>query len=98
MGRKVVAVGSLKDVWTLTPEEMEGIEDMAGLEDRFARRFGFPWTAVMTGGDRPFPWHRDWDAYLAVQDMKKYPFLLTLPDLMQDLSSRGIKVYQTIIG
>lgn len=98
MGRKVVAVGNLKDVWTLTPEEIEEIGDMAGLEERFARHFGYSWAEVMAGGDRPFPYHRDWDAYLAVEGMKKYPFLLTLPDLMQDLSSREIKVYQTIFG
>ncbi|HHW43302.1 hypothetical protein GFC01_03035 [Desulfofundulus thermobenzoicus] len=91
----MVAVGNLKEVWLMEPEE---IGDMAVLEGRFKRHFSHPWAGVMVGGDRPFAYQRDWDAYVAVEGLQNPAGLLTLPDLLNRLAARQAKIYRTIIG
>lgn len=91
----MVAVGSLKAVWPVEPEEFDGMTD---LMDRFARYFRCRWEDAVVGGDRPFSEHRYWDAYLAVAGLAAPENTLLLPELLRSLSVRGEDVHQTIFG
>lgn len=91
----MLAVGNLRSVWTVIPAELEGFQD---LQNRFAQYFGRSWKDLMVGGERPYPYHRDWNAYLAVEGMRAYISLTTLPDLFKELHSKNMQIVQTIIG
>lgn len=62
----MVAVGSLKKIWLDVPEA----GDMEELAREFENYFGARWEDVMVGGDRPFVFHKDWEAYFAVTGLK----------------------------
>ncbi len=91
----MVAVGNLRSIWTIAPDE---IEDFTDLQNRFGQYFGRSWEDVMVGGNRPYSYYRDWDAYLAVEGMKENGSLMLLPDLSKDLITEKKEIYQTIIG
>ncbi|MHB1042543.1 MAG: hypothetical protein ACYC0Q_06870 [Eubacteriales bacterium] len=70
MGRKVVAVGNLHGIWLDMPGSFSGREDLARSFEAFFNR---PWGDVMLGGDMPYSFHKDWDAYVAVSGLEEGP-------------------------
>lgn len=63
----MIAVGTLDRIWLDVPEEMD---DMDTLAREFEKYFEARWEDVMVGGDRPFVYHKDWEAYFAVTGLK----------------------------
>ena len=63
----MVAVGSLGKIWM---EVSEDVEDMETLSGEFETFFGARWEDIMVGGDKPFVYHKDWEAYFSVTGLK----------------------------
>lgn len=70
-------MGNLDAIWTDVPVDIDGL---AQLKKAFAAFFGHNWADVMAGAENPYPYHRDWDAYVAVTDFILYRGP-TVPDL-----------------
>ncbi|MTI85550.1 MAG: hypothetical protein FH756_17055 [Firmicutes bacterium] len=85
----MVAVGSLGKIWMEVPEDAEDMETLSG---EFAAFFGARWEDVMVGGDKPFVYHKDWEAYFSVTGLKPVSGLK-----MSQLPSRA-KQFNLIIG
>lgn len=63
----MVAVGDLQRIWLDIPVDIEDMEMLAGEFENF---FGARWKDVMVGGDKPFVYHKDWEAYFSVTGLK----------------------------
>jgi hypothetical protein len=90
----VVAVGSLTKVWVDFPEEFADMESLTG---RFEQFFGRGWREVMLGGDRPFAYHRGWEAYFGVAGLAESDGPV-LSGLLAGSGRQGIETYNIIIG
>ena len=63
----MVAVGNLGKIWMEVPEDAEDMETLAG---EFKECFGVRWDDVVLGGEKPFVYHKDWEAYFSVAGLK----------------------------
>lgn len=84
----MVAVGNLAKIWLDVPEA----DDMEELAAAFKDYFGTQWEDTMTGGDRPFVFHKDWGAYFSVTGLQP-----ASNKKLSDLPA-GVKKYNIIIG
>lgn len=83
-------MGSLGQIWLDVP----GVDNMETLAQEFEKIFGARWEDVMMGGDKPFVYHKDWEAYFAVAGLRPVSGL-TLSGLSRQ---EGKKVYNILIG
>ncbi|WP_066634625.1 hypothetical protein [Desulfolucanica intricata] len=81
-------MGSLYKVWADLPED---IEELNYLMKNFRDYFGWDWSEVMAGAEEPFDYHKDWDGYIAIKDLKKCSGLM-----VADLHAEN--VYKIILG
>ncbi|MCL6634879.1 MAG: hypothetical protein K6T29_03820 [Peptococcaceae bacterium] len=65
----MVAVGSLYALWLDVP----AVSGMEELRSGFASHFGKPWGETMLGGELPLAYHRDWNAFVAVSELREGP-------------------------
>lgn len=84
-------MGNIHKIWLA-----DECEDMETLATRFALNFDQKWSDVMVGANKPFSYHQDWNAYIAVLDMKKSPDL-QLSEFM-DSKKGDCEFYHLIVG